>query len=319
MNKKIRVIGSLMVVAFLSIFFLREKEFTTTKWIMNTRCEIKVIARIQPYKAINKAFNVMERIDSLVSWAGSGDIAKINKGEIDEISEEVLYLIKKGIETGDLTQGAFDITIRPLMEVWDNFKSQYVPKEEEVKKILPLINYKEVTLAGSKINFGNTKMKLDLSGLAKGYAVDLAVEELKSAGVKAGLVNAGGDIKVFGGKVWKVGIKDPRGTGVIKVLSLKNKAVATSGDYEKYFTLDEARYCHILNPRTGVPARECISVTIISENVEFADALSTGIFVLGPEKGIVLLDSLRISGLIITSDFRFLESKVFHEICNEAQ
>ena len=310
MGKRIWIIGTLIIVALLAIFFSREKEFTSTQWLMNTRCEIKVISRVPPRNAINRAFSVMEQIDSIASWSGSGDIARINKGEPVKLSDKVLHIIKQGMKVGDLTHGAFDITIRSLMELWDNFESQCIPEKEEIEKILPLINYKEIILTNSKIEFGKPKMKLDLSGIAKGYAVDLAVKELKRAGIKAGLVNAGGDIKVFGDRLWKIGIKDPRGTGIVKVLELKNKAVATSGDYEKYFMLDGVRYHHILNPRTGLPARECISVTIISEDAVFADALSTGIFVFGPEKGIALLDSLRISGLIITSDSEFFESKV---------
>ncbi len=310
MGKRIWIIGTLIIVALLAIFFSREKEFTSTQWLMNTRCEIKVISRVPPRNAINRAFSVMEQIDSIASWSGSGDIARINKGEPVKLSDKVLHIIKQGMKVGDLTHGAFDITIRSLMELWDNFESQCIPEKEEIEKILPLINYKEIMLTDSKIEFGKPKMKLDLSGIAKGYAVDLAVKELKRAGIKAGLVNAGGDIKVFGDRLWKIGIKDPRGTGIVKVLELKNKAVATSGDYEKYFMLDGVRYHHILNPRTGLPARECISVTIISEDAVFADALSTGIFVFGPEKGIALLDSLRISGLIITSDSEFFESKV---------
>ena len=310
MGKRIWIIGTLIIVALLAIFFSREKEFTSTQWLMNTRCEIKVISRVPPRNAINRAFSVMEQIDSIASWSGSGDIARINKGEPVKLSDKVLHIIKQGMKVGDLTHGAFDITIRSLMELWDNFESQCIPEKEEIEKILPLINYKEIMLTDSKIEFGKPKMKLDLSGIAKGYAVDLAVKELKRAGIKAGLVNAGGDIKVFGDRLWKIGIKDPRGTGIVKVLELKNKAVATSGDYEKYFMLDGVRYHHILNPRTGLPARECVSVTIISEDAVFADALSTGIFVFGPEKGIALLDSLRISGLIITSDSEFFESKV---------
>lgn len=310
MGKRIWIIGTLIIVALLAIFFSREKEFTSTQWLMNTRCEIKVISRVPPRNAINRAFSVMEQIDSIASWSGSGDIARINKGEPVKLSDKVLHIIKQGMKVGDLTHGAFDITIRSLMELWDNFESQCIPEKEEIEKILPLINYKEIMLTDSKIEFGKPKMKLDLSGIAKGYAVDLAVKELKGVGIKAGLVNAGGDIKVFGDRLWKIGIKDPRGTGIVKVLELKNKAVATSGDYEKYFMLDGVRYHHILNPRTGLPARECVSVTIISEDAVFADALSTGIFVFGPEKGIALLDSLRISGLIITSDSEFFESKV---------
>lgn len=297
-----------------SIFLLREKEFSRTMYLMDTVCEIKVIARFPPRAALDRAFAVMHRIDSLASFTGSGDIAKINRDEKIELSDEVSQIIKDGIKMCELTHGAFDITIRPLMELWGNFNSEHIPGRDEIEKVLQLVDYKGVEIKGRRLKFSKAGMQIDLSGIAKGYAVDLAVDELKRAGVRAGLVNAGGDIRVFGNKVWKIGVKDPRGAGVIKVIELKNLAVATSGDYEKYFIVDGVRYHHILNPRTGMPAIGCMSVSVICETAEFADALATGVFVLGPEKGIAILDSLGVPGLLITSANEFLESTTFSSL-----
>ncbi|MCK4352847.1 FAD:protein FMN transferase [candidate division WOR-3 bacterium] len=308
--RKIKFISAILVViGILTIIIVRPKEFKETRFMMDTVCEIKVIARFKPKSVINEAFKVMHQIDSLASFEGTGPLARINRGEEIEISHQVSYLIKEGKKIGKLTYGTFDITIRPLMEVWGDFKEPKIPEAEEITKALPLINYKSVDLKSNRVIFQKKGMKLDLSGIAKGYAVDLAVEKLESLGIKAGLVNAGGDIRVFGDRIWKIGIKNPRKSGIIKVLRLKNQAVATSGDYEKYFILNNIRYHHILSPHTGKPVRECASVTVISDNTMFADAIATGVFVLGHNKGIKLLDSLNIPGLLITPDLKLLQSK----------
>lgn len=307
MRSKAWIIGILIIATLITVFILREKEWTSTQFLMDTVIEIKIISRLNPKRAINEAFDVMHKIDSIASFEGNGDIAKINTGENKKLSKEVVEIIEEGLKVGELTQGAFDITIRPLMELWHNFKEEYVPTKDEIEKVLPLIAYNRISVMNSEVKFEIPGMKLDLSGIAKGYAVDLAVEKLKANGVKTGLVNAGGDIRVFGDKVWKIGIKDPRKPGIVKVLKLKNKAVATSGDYERYFIVNGVRYHHILNPRTGFPASECASVTVISDHTSFADALATGIFVLGPVKGKVLLDSLQLPFLIITRDLKFIQ------------
>jgi len=302
-----RWIGILIVILLIGIGLSRPKEFSDTRELMHTSCTIKVITRVNPKTIINKAFRAMELIDSLASFEGTGDIARINNGETIKPTPQVLENIREGIRIGKLTGGTFDITIRPLMEIWNGFKNKKIPTDEEIRKAIPLVNYKGITV-DSVIRFKKQGMKLDLSGIAKGYAVDLAVEELKSAGITCGLVEAGGEIKVFGNKIWKIGIKDPRTPGLKRILELKNQAVATSGDYEQYFIVDGVRYSHILDPRTGFPVRDCASVTIITDNTMLADALATGVFVLGPEKGMRLLDSLHIKGIIITPDLKVIEN-----------
>ena len=299
MRKPISIISAfIIVVGLFSVWFFRERVFTETRFLMDTVCEIKVVARVKPIKAINKAFEAMKEIDSLASFSGTGDIARINNGENFNLSPHVLKIIAEGIKIGNLTQGAFDISIRPLMEVWKGFKIEEIPKDQDIKDALKLVNYKDI-----KINNKNLKlkpgMKLDLSGIAKGYAVDRAAEILKAAGVKAALVNAGGDIRVIGNRNWKIGIKNPRGPGIVRTLTLRDGSVATSGDYEKYFIKNGIRYHHILDPKTGYPARECVSVTILTDKCSFADGLATGVFILGPEKGTALLKNLGIKGIIV--------------------
>ncbi len=306
MRKTSWIIGIFIVVILTALYYLREQEFSESRRIMGTECTIKVYARIKPTNAIDKAFSVMEKIDSLAYVEGTGDIGRINRGEGVILSDEVIEIIKQGIRIGNITNGAFDITIRPLVKLWKGFKKEYIPTEEEIKKVLPLVNYKNIKIeTGSTgfqpvVKFKRDNMQIDLSGIAKGYAADKAVEVLKKEGIKKGLVNAGGDIRVFGDRVFNIGIKDPRKTGVIKTIKLKNQAVASSGDYEKYFIKDGVRYHHILDPRTGypIPTSRSMSVTIIVKTAMEADGLATGIFVLGKEKGSALLDSLGLEGFI---------------------
>jgi thiamine biosynthesis lipoprotein len=306
--KKLWIISLLVIAGILLIALGRNREFSSTRFIMDTACEIKVIARRKPARAIAEAFEVMQRVDSIAGFDGAGEIATLNRGERIELSSETIEIIRQGIRAGKLTHGAFDITMRPLMELWQDFIEEYVPREDEIAKAMPLTGCDKVSIVNGRVAFEAAGMELDLSGIAKGYAVDMAVEKLISGGVKTGLVNAGGDMRVFGEKTWKIGVRDPRGTEVIRVLELKNEAVATSGDYEKYFEIHGTRYHHVLSPWTGMPASECVSVTVVADQALLADAMATGVFVLGPERGKSLLDSLRLRGLIVTQELEIIES-----------
>jgi thiamine biosynthesis lipoprotein len=305
--KKLWIISLLVISGILLITMGRNREFSSTEFIMDTLCEIKVTARRKPTRAITEAFEIMQRVDSIASFEGVSEIARLNQGEDIELSREIVAIIEEGIKASKLTHGAFDITIRPLMELWQGFREEHVPTKEKIAEVIPLVGFGSVSIVENRVVFKEEGMGLDLSGIAKGYAIDLAVERLKECGIKAGLVNAGGDIRVFGEKTWKIGIKDPRGSGILKTLELTNEAVATSGDYEKYFMLDTVRYHHILNPWTGMPASECVSVTVVSDQALLADAIATGVFVLGEKKGKALLDSLQLRGVIVTKELDVIE------------
>jgi thiamine biosynthesis lipoprotein len=271
-------------------------------------CEIKVLARVKPKEAFKKAFQAMKRIDSLAGKEGKGsEIVELNCGKRKIVSQEVCEIIKEGLKISELTKGNFDITIGPVMKIWD-FYEKKIPTEEEIVRAKKLVNYQQMECNSCRIKFNQKGMMLDLSGIAKGYAIDLAVKELKKEGVKTGLVNAGGDIRVFGDKIWKIGVQNPRGKGIIEILALKDIAVATSGDYEKYFVKDGKRYHHLINPKTGKPGEKCIQVTVITETATRADGLATGVFIMG-EEGVKVLEELKVEGIIITKDGRKITTK----------
>jgi thiamine biosynthesis lipoprotein len=168
-----------------------------------------------------------------------------------------------------------------------------------------LVDYKQLVVEDSLATFLTRGGSIDLGSIAKGYAVDRCVALLESLGAAAGLVDAGGDLRTFGqkpgGEPWRVGLKDPRvPDSVVTVFELTDGAVATSGDYERYFTIDNVRYHHILDPKTGFPATGSCSVTVISREACDADAIATAAFVMGPEAGMRLIESLPdVEGLII--------------------
>lgn len=242
------------------------------------------------------AFAEIKRIEDLLSkYKENSEISRLNKLGKLNASPDTFYIIKKSKEFWQLSDSAFDITVGPLMDLWGfTEKKYYLPKEEEIKNILNLVGADKIILHGDNnmIEFRLSGMKLDLGAIAKGYAVDCAVKRLKEKGIKSCLINAGGQVYGLGdkfGKPWQIAIKDPRGKDFLGYLELKNKSVATSGDYEQYFIKDNLRYTHILNPKTGHPADSgIISVTVIAPDGLTADALSTAIFVLGKGKGIEL-------------------------------
>ncbi|HUT99300.1 MAG TPA: FAD:protein FMN transferase [bacterium] len=219
--------------------------------------------------------------------AGGGPV-RVSKG-LAEVLEVSLRVAEK-------SGGAFDPTVLPLVEAYGfNGEKRRVPGDEEISRILPRVDYRRVGLAGDGVDIPEG-VALDLGGVAKGYAADRALEAMKEAGAEAGLVNIGGDIAVFGeragGGSWTIGVQHPRAPGeLFAVLELQSGAVATSGDYERYFIEDGVRYHHILDPRTGRPARGLVSVTVTAPVCVLADAYATAVFVLGPEEGLRLLEA----------------------------
>jgi thiamine biosynthesis lipoprotein len=274
---------------------------------------------ISPYKeAPGIVFTEIKRIENLLSkYSPESEVSKLNKLGNLKVSPETFYIIKKSKEFWQVSDGAFDITVAPLVDLWGfTDRKYYLPKEEEIKNILNLVGSNKIILKELEnvIKFSVSGMKIDLGAIAKGYAVDCAVKKLKENNIKSCLINAGGQIYALGDKFglpWKIAVRNPRGKDVIDYLALKDKAVSTSGDYEQYFMVWESikhfpnhcksqkviaegdflvkgkrRYAHIFNPKTGYPADSgVISVTVIAQDGITCDALSTAIFVLGKEKG----------------------------------
>ncbi len=273
--------------------------------LMGTIVEITFIAEDQEEaeKAALRAFQEIRRIEYLMSpWIESSDVYRVNQSSGRKwvnVSPETLYVIKKSIEISHQSNGSFDITIGPLIGLWQKAREKgQPPSEEDLKKGLELVGYRNILIhPEGKILLKKEGMSIDLGGIAKGYAVDKAFEVLKRLGFNNLIVNAGGDLKVGGKKFekpWTIGIQDPRDPEKsIAKISLTEGTIATSGDYEKYFMYQGKRYHHILNPKNGRPAEGCQSVSVISNEAIFADAMATTIFVLGPEKGYSLCQTAK--------------------------
>lgn len=318
-NKKL---GLILFLA-LSLFCFNscgKRIYSKTFLLMNTLVEIKVLERDEDkaQKAIKATFEEMKRLVGLMNnYDKKSEISLVNQSGIKGtvVSNELLEVVLESIKFSKLTKGAFDITISPLFKCWKFSKEDpRIPSLETIKEAKKKVGYQNV-----KVDLKNRKIALekgaalDLGGVAAGYITKKACLKLREMGISCALVNAGGDIQVIGSNFnmpWKIGIQDPRDKRKIKkVVKIIDKAVATSGDYEKYFILDGKRYHHILDPQTGYPAKGCISVTIIAPDAFLADILSTGVFVLGWKEGIKLVEKIKgVEGYIITDNKEYMSS-----------
>jgi len=257
---------------------------------------------------MQRVMDEMERINQLMSpYIDTAELARINREAADHpvsISTELFKLIQKSNYYSETSGGAFDITFASLGHRFD-YRNRVRPDEAQQKAAAALIDYRQLKLnaAEQTVAFGKPGMRIDLGGIAKGYAVDSAVAILQEAGVQNAVVTAGGDSRLIGdhrGRPWMLGIKHPRGEEHVITVPLSNSAISTSGDYERYFDADGVRFHHIIDPAQGDSARELLSVSILADQSIDADALSTTVFVLGPEKGMKLVNSLAgISAILI--------------------
>ncbi|MFH0838895.1 MAG: FAD:protein FMN transferase [Candidatus Omnitrophota bacterium] len=266
--------------------------------------------------AVEEAFKEVASLEAILSkYDTRSDIYSINTSTVKtkpfKVAKESFELIKKSKEFSRISNGAFDITVLPLLELWGfgNKKVITIPTDSEIQSTLHFIGSDKIILDedNQAISFLHNSMKIDLGGIAKGYIVDKAAEVLKRHGVQNGLVDAGGDLYCFGGNTknlrWRIGLQHPRNKDkIIARLELKDKAIATSGDYERFIMLEGRRFSHILNPKTGYPVEDIpMSVTIIAGDCMSADALATTVFVLGPAEGLTLLNNTaNVSGIIIS-------------------
>lgn len=296
-----------------------------TQFIMGTLVEITVREPDQDKAqlALSSAFDEMRRLEKLMStYLADSEISRVNglAGEKSSLplSPEVLKVIERGIYWGNQTNGALDISIGPVSELWRfDDDNPAIPSSQALAEAAQLVNYREIEIVESNVRLKQSGMSLHLGAIAKGYAVDQAMGVLEKNGIRHALINAGGDLKVLGerkdGQPWSIGLQHPRHPEkMIASFTLKDIAVATSGDYQKYFIKDNTRYHHILDPANGMPARGMISCTLIAENVMDADALATAVFVLGPDKGMKLVESLdTVEAMMVTESGSTLFSKNF--------
>ena len=230
-----------------------------------------------------------------------------NSGMIDPLDPETAHLISNSLYYSQKTGGSFDITVYPAVKLWGFYNEEYhMADREKLREALPLVDYSNIILLSNRVILSNGA-QIDLGGVLKGYAVDKVVQFLKSKNMRAGIVNAGGNLRIFGVKpdnaLWKIGIRHPRKQGELyRSVELQTEvSISTSGDYERYFIINGTRYHHIINPKTGNPANNGLaSVTVMDRSAEESDILSTALFVMGLEKGLAFANTNGIAAFFIS-------------------
>ena len=272
---------------------------------MGTVVKITAVARNESLAqaAATAGFSEIHRLEELLStWIPTSELSRVNSsagGMPISVSRETMTVVQGALQVAEMTGGGFNIAIGPVVDAWNVNESRRVPIESELEDLRSLVDLKSVHADVRKqtIYLKKTGMRIDVGGIGKGYAADQAVMVMKKAGASAGVVALSGDIKTFGqlpeGKKFPVGIRHPRKEGeVFAFIDLEDEAISTAGDYERFFEHDGVRYHHILDPKTLQPARSCQSVTVIAREGIWADGLDTGIFVMGVESGMRLVEAL---------------------------
>ena len=271
--------------------------------IMGTRITVELFHAdpVIAEQGIDAVMQEMRRIDAAMSpYLESSELARINREAHQQpvkTSDELYELINRSIGFSELTQGAFDITFASVGFLYD-YRRGKRPDQTQLQAAAGLISYQNLVMNAEARTIGFTRrgVRIDLGGIAKGYAVDRCVQLLQARDIRNALVTAGGDSRMIGdrwGRPWTIGVRDPRRKDeVVALLPLKDVAVSTSGDYERYFDDQGVRYHHIIDPKSGDSARELQSVTIIGPDATTTDALSTSVFVLGRERGMELVNEL---------------------------
>tara|TARA_R110001583_G_scaffold1202_5_gene10060 strand:- start:15976 stop:17019 length:1044 start_codon:yes stop_codon:yes gene_type:complete len=317
-----------LLLVFLSLCSLGQKEsHTKILLLMGSRFEITAVSPDQDtaMKAIEEGITEIKRIEKLISsWDTNSQTSEVirNAGIKPVIVDQELFnLIRRSIKISALTHGAFDISYASMDKVWHfDGKMKELPDSSTVAASVAKINYKNIILNSEKrtVFLKEKGMKIGFGAIGKGYAANRALDIMSKMNLKGALVNASGDLiswgKDEGEKDWKIGIINPKQKGkVFSWLNINETAVVTSGNYEKFVTINGQRYSHIIDPRTGYPVKGLSSVSIICPNAELADALATSVFVLGKEKGIELINKLKgIECLIITDKQELFTSENLH-------
>ena len=290
--------------------------FKKEQSLLGSPFEITVVATDSVQAKLYTDFAILEvkRIENLVSdWIPTTQISQVNQNagiKPIEVDKEVFDLVERAIKISKLTSGAFDISYASMDKIWKfDGSMKKMPTEEAIKKSVEKVGYQNIILnpTDKTIFLKNKGMKLGLGGIAQGYIADKIKEVLQEKGCTSGLVNVSGDINTWGkqpnGEPWSVGIINPMNKNkVFATFILDDSAVETSGSYEKFVVFNGKRYSHIIDPRTGYPASGIVSVSVFAKQTELADALATGIFVLGIEVGLDLVNQLNGIECIIVDD-----------------
>lgn len=302
---------------------VKQNSYSSTRNLMDTTVTISVVSSNETYasEVIEHAFDRMYYVDELMNnYDKDSELSVLDtKGYIHDADPELVYVMKRAQYYSQMSKGTFDVSIQPILDLWASKYSPGGTYEDptpyEINETLALVNNSAIIIEGNNITLGDG-MKITLGGVAKGYAVDMAIESLISDGIISGFVNAGGDGRYIGtktdGSPWRVGLQNPeKSEEAVTIIDISNMAVATSGNYERYFS-DAAKVSHIADPRTGYPSQNLISATVIASTAIDADAFATAVFILGETDGIDMIENLDgTECLIITPDKRILRSSGF--------
>jgi thiamine biosynthesis lipoprotein len=325
--RKILFAVFLGVILIVAVYFLTTTKRLTTpievdsgyREVMGTFARVVAVApdAETAKKCIDAAFGQFRHIEALMSWRkDDSDIARVNRDAYQmpvKVSNSTFEVLQKSVEFSKLSQGAFDITVGPLMDFWRHAQdANHAPTDAELQQVLSKVGFEKLVLDANNmtVRFTVDGMKLDLGGIAKGYAVDKAVEAMQNYGALAAMVDAGGNIRCFGTPPasWLIGLQDPNVTDeqmkagqTILTLKFTDNAVATSGDYRRFVVVGGQRHSHIIDPATGQSSKGLASVTIICPAATDADALSTAVTVMGKEKGLAFIERMPgVEAILIT-------------------
>ncbi len=304
----IRNAGLLLVFIFGSIAFAsnllkRLSKFEESRSLMGTFATITVYAPDEETGkgAINAAFARIEDIESKASiFDDTAEAYQLNRdGYLDNPSNELFQLITMSRDYSQVTNRYFDITVQPLLDLWgagELWQESEEVQQSRINETTGLVDSDNINIENNGISFKLEGMKITLGGIAKGYATDEAIQVLRDRGIKHALVNIGGDMSALGSKPddepWHIALVNPDDTSQSLInFDFAGKSITTSGNYQRYFSPDKKVH-HIINPKTNYSANGCISVTVIAENGTLADILATSVFVMGPEDGLELVESI---------------------------
>lgn len=301
--------------------------FQKTTLLMGSRYDLTVVAKdsVEANRYFSVAIQEISRIEKLISsWDPLSETSQVNKNagiKPVKVSPELFHLIERSIALSKLTDGAFDITYASMDKIW-NFDGSMteMPSVEAIKASVSKVGYRNILLNTKEqtVYLKLPGMKIGFGAIGKGYSADMAKEKLMAMGVKAGIINASGDMNTWGkqpgGKDWLVAITNPfNKSKAFATLPVKNGAVVTSGNYEKFVSFNGVRYAHIINPKTGYPATGVISATIFAPKAELADALATAVFVMGTEVGIDRINQIaNVECVMVTNEGELLTSQNIH-------
>lgn len=307
-SKRLGLVGGLLACFFVALNVQAEWVYQHEA-IMGTDINVSLWheERAMGEQAAAAVMLEMHRIDELLSpYKYDSELSALNRSATvaaTRVSAELFALIDKSLFYSRMSEGAFDISFASLGQHY-NYRKQQKPSPETLQALLPSIDYQQILIepASSSVFFANEHLQIDLGGIAKGYAVDRSIHILQGLGIQHATISAGGDSRVLGdkrGKPWRIGIKNPRGSGegqdgVAVVLPMIDGAISTSGDYERFFIDGDTgeRVHHIINPRTGTSVDGVASVSVLGPKGFDTDPLSTTVFVMGPNRGLALIEAM---------------------------